>query len=117
MNRRNFLNALIGTAAGFALDPERALWTKTKTIFVPSDTGRFMSSLELQYRTGRLGPDIGFDWMMIDRSNGPSRTVFVRHYVDKDGALRTEPISFEEFYKPAFEWPPNTSRVAWPGCA
>ena len=103
MNRRNFLNALIGTAAGFALDPERALWTKTKTIFIPPVPTRYMGSLERQYLEGRLGVGVGFDWMMIDRSNGPSRTVFVRHYVDKDGALHTEPISFEEFYRPAPE--------------
>lgn len=35
MDRRSFLSAISAFAATAALDPERLLWTKSKTIFVP----------------------------------------------------------------------------------
>lgn len=35
MDRRGFIAALVG-GAGFALDAERLLWTKTKTISIPA---------------------------------------------------------------------------------
>lgn len=36
MNRRAFLSSLLATAV---LDPERLLWTPTKTIFIPKPAG------------------------------------------------------------------------------
>ena len=36
MNRRNFIASLLATAV---LDPERLLWVKTKTIFIPKPAG------------------------------------------------------------------------------
>ena len=36
MNRRNFIASLLATAV---LDPERLLWTPTKTIFIPPPSG------------------------------------------------------------------------------
>ena len=39
MDRRHFLRVLAGASAGFALDPERLLWTPgAKTIFLPPIT-------------------------------------------------------------------------------
>lgn len=35
MNRRSFLSSLSAFAATAALDPERLLWVKSKTIFIP----------------------------------------------------------------------------------
>ena len=39
MDRRRFLSAITTAAAAIAVDPERFLWTKTKTIFVPPTPG------------------------------------------------------------------------------
>lgn len=35
MNRRSFLSALTLSVTAIAADPERFLWTKTKSIFIP----------------------------------------------------------------------------------
>lgn len=36
MNRREFIGALVGAAAGMAIDPERALWVpRAKLISIP----------------------------------------------------------------------------------
>ena len=47
MDRRHFLRVLAGASAGFALDPERLLWTPgAKTIFLPPVT-RLLSTADV----------------------------------------------------------------------
>ena len=87
MNRRLFLSAITTAAAAIAVDPERFLWTKTKTIFVPPTSG-LMFSKDLLNITAH---DLLMPGDIITVGDDPKRRFVVTGHFIESNLLQVKP--------------------------
>lgn len=71
MDRRGFLTGLIGAVAASALDPDRLLWTPTKTIFIPP--GSVIPALRQHLYNDSIPVDVLVDVIDITKFGDPFR--------------------------------------------
>ena len=88
MDRRRFLSAITTAAAAIAVDPERFLWTKTKTIFVPPASGRYVLTVTGMERA-LLGDLLVGD--VITLGDNPSRRFVVAGHFIESNLLQVKP--------------------------
>lgn len=85
MNRRSFLSAAITAATALAVDPERLLWTPTKTIFIPPAPSDYITAT-----TGILGRQEAVRRWLEEVNLQIARELFGPHttlYLEKYGGI------------------------------
>lgn len=80
LTRRSFFGALLGgVAAASVLDPEKLLWTRTKTIFIPK-LAPYSTDLEWDTVEEALKPDRGELCVVILHPSGTAEFLRIEEY-------------------------------------